>query len=183
MNSKLLNTLVAIFILVSTCLANNANAALITDNIYLDGNGLKWIYVGEFALGDGDYWDGNDDTTIDDNATPLNGLEAAELLFPGFSKYALSSVNTGIVNYLAWYDAFDTNGSILEYSESHISDIDSDGLFGKVGDVSAYVNNRDRSGRVKNYVFKKAVDIPEPSTLAIFALVLFGLGARRLKSQ
>ena len=50
------------------------------------------------------------------------------------------------------------------------------------GDISAFVNDRAVSSYNLNYVFK-AVEVPEPFTLSMFALALCGLGARRFKKS
>ena len=175
-------------------LLGQANAGLILGGIYEDGAGLKWEYIGEFNLGDGPDWNGNDaDGT---NAPAKNGLEWAAVLFASLEQLAVAafaegeldgllSTGTEVVNHKAWYDTYGSFQDRLDrpeiYRESESLTVNVGGnpnLYDFKGDASAFV--RDRANTRINYVFK-AVEVPEPFTLAIFSLALLGLGVRKLK--
>jgi len=95
--------------------------------------------------------------------------------------------NHADVNHMTWYDTFGGSVGLTILSESEATNLGGDPPGGDTnkydadGDISAYVNDRAVSNYNLNYVFK-AVEVPEPSTLAMFALALCGLGARRLKN-
>ena len=201
MSNKFLNIILAV--LLSTCVFSQAKANLIVGKIYTDTitAGLQWQYVGELDLGAGPQWnDANADGTITtgDFADALNGLEAASMLF-GLSMndiavaafpsgFIVNSINIGdaVVNHLAWYDSFwasnDPNRpAIGRGNEGLTANAAGDAnLYDAQGDVSAFVSDRSMSNEIISYVFK-TVAVPEPSTLGIFALALFGLSMRRLK--
>jgi hypothetical protein len=194
MSSKFLY--LVMFVVLSTGLLSRANATLIVGEYYKDGAGVNWEYVGSFDLAAGPLWfDANGDGTPGDIVTPLNGLDAASLLFGlpsrdlalaafagSISEVAayVGSIVTGdnVVNHLAWYDGFGV--AVTRLAENVDADTNNDNIYTQGADVSAYVDDRASVGDYENFVFK-AVDIPEPSTLAIFALALFGLAARRVK--
>jgi hypothetical protein len=105
---------------------------------------------------------------------------------PTSSETALVA-GAAIVNHLAWYarvggtvNGVVHSGSVQRYAEGIEADGNADDLYSTVGDKSAYVD--DRTDIRTNYVFK-VVDIPEPSTLAIFSLALFGLSLRQFKKS
>jgi hypothetical protein len=188
MSSKFLKVIFAV--VMSIGLIGQANAILISGDSLQDANGVDWTYLGSFNLADGPDWDdadgscylpGADQTTCyGDFANPLNGIEAAALFFTlGPNEvFATSTVLTS-VDHQAFYDEY---AGALETvkSESFKADVDSDGLYNTVGDASAFI--KDRAGNeIKNYVFKRTLDVPAPSTLSIFAFALLGLGVRRLK--
>lgn len=184
MSGKFLKIIfVALF---SIGLVGQANAAL----IFQDSAGVDWTFVGSYNLADGPNWDdadgscdiaGADQSTCwGDNAKPLNGIEAAELLFALAANeiFAISTINTW-VDHLAYYDEYQGNVAVAK-GESIVADSDSNGSYDTFGDASAYIHDRAGSDII-NYVFKRTIDVPEPSALAVFALALCVFGARRLK--
>jgi hypothetical protein len=176
---------------------------------YTDANGNLWEYLGAFDVGAGlQYIDVNsngiyDAADGDQFPTPLNALEAAvslgfgsldELAISAFVFDAFNGVITEEefaffetlfggdiveVNFMSWYDGF--VGSLDLLAQDIEADKNGDGKYTSGTDRSAYVKDRSVIGDYTNYVFK-SVSVPEPSTFAIFALALFVLGARRLKS-
>lgn len=205
MSTKLVNTILAIFVLVSSCLANNANAGLILGTIYTDFEDVQWEYIASYNISDGPIWnDANKDGVVGDNAVPVNGLEAAAGIWGldvseiALSAYGLAVDEDGvyvedadlsktavvagarIVNHDAWYMEYK---SFMTLDDEGIDADPDDNNEYSIGDKSAYIRDEIRSNETRiTYVFK-AVTVPEPSTLAIFSLALFGLGARRLKKQ
>jgi hypothetical protein len=116
--------------------------------------------------------------SIIDNPTfnPSGGvgaITAAEILL----EMQNSGNDYADVTHSAWYDTY--LGSLSIKSEDTPADVDGDSIYSN-GDSSALVNDRSGAGLL-NYVFVKAIDVPEPSTLAIFALALCALGARKFK--
>lgn len=184
MSSKLLN--IVLFCLLSLSIANKANAGLIVGDLYTDEAGVQWAYVGSYDLAAGPHWDG---------AIPYNGVEAAAVVFgsPLAYTYAISSflevdIMSNIhgfgVNHKAWYDSFDLSTGIHENSstESAVANNAGGPTYDANGDISAYVSDRAWLGEHINYVFKSVTtSVPEPTTIAIFALALIGLASRRTK--
>jgi hypothetical protein len=196
MRNKFFKLILVAFL--SSGLLGQANAGLIVDEIYEDVYGEEWQYVGSFDLTGGKLWS-------DPLNTPLNGLEAAASVF-GLSlenlalsafvgnQSSLGTIGAGdnVVNYMAWYDGNTDN--ISRYAEDEVADylnddaytvsapVDPDDRvdFSPRRDISAYVNDRALEGDYINYVFK-AVEVPEPSMLGLFSLVLFGFSALRFK--
>jgi hypothetical protein len=177
--------------ILSIGLIGQANAAVISvGDIRLDADGVEWAYLGFYNLADGPNWndaDGSCDvngadqsTCWGDYARPLNGIEAAGLRFLlGANEiFAISTVLTS-VDHLAFYDEF--AGSVATKKvESFKADADNDNLYNTAGDASAFIKDRAASD-IANHVFKRAIDVPAPASLAIFAFGLLLLGARKFK--
>ena len=175
---------------------------------YTDADGKLWEYINFFDL-DSHGFDARDASGL---LKPqlYNGLEAA-LEFLGvdagsLQDYALSAFdidtsNTGVitiheidniagidpnhadVNHMAWYDTFGGSVGLTILGESEATNLGGDpDKYDFDGDISAYVDDRAVFNYNLNYIFK-AVEVPEPSTFAIFALALCGLGARRFKKS
>ena len=180
MTIKMLKAAVAVLIL---SVGGFANAGLIEGDLYSDHSGIQWEYVGSFDLVNGPDWNGS---------TPYNGIDAAILNFGTLSvgQFALSSnkmadyidIADFEVNHMAWYDSYAGRSGIFEFSESVVANAAGGSTFDAVGDISAFVSDSGNVGENYNHVFKSA-SVPEPSTLAIFALGIIGLASRRFKKQ
>jgi hypothetical protein len=173
MNIKMLKAAVAGLVL---SVSSFANAGLIVGDDYLDTDNVSWEYIGSFQVNDGPAWS----STVE----MFNGLDAAEEVFGNLAEnmlYALSTLDSGLVNHLANYDGYGQSNHV--FAEDIIVDINGNGLYNSEGagqgDWSAYIT--DHSNTNVNYVFQRTVNaqIPEPTTLAIFGLGLLGLASRR----
>jgi hypothetical protein len=140
------------------------------------------IYVGSYDLYDGPSWGTNPEV--------YSALEAAEAIFgsPINGTY-LTSINGTDLNNIsqtAWYDVVGVG--VSEFIQSYRLDSNDDG-YGAPGwqdgdDASAYVKDNAGEGSYINYVFfQDNTQVPEPSTLAIFALGIIGLASRKMKQS
>ncbi|MGS2721167.1 PEP-CTERM sorting domain-containing protein [Paraglaciecola aestuariivivens] len=173
---------------------------------YSDGQGNLWEFLGSFDLGAGEEFIDLNNNGIEDAGdnfpTPLNGLQAAAFLgFGNIQDLAISAFHfdvgngaisaqefeffesmsaSGIVevNFMAWYDGFEQ--AIKIDAQGLDADKNNDGKYQPGDDRSAYVKDRSDIGDYTNYVFKR-VDVPEPSTLAIFAIAIGGLAFRSFR--
>lgn len=177
--------------ILSIGLVSQANAAVILVNdIDFKKNGIQWEKVGQFDLTHG-FWfdDANDDGVVGDYATSLSGIEAADLLFNKNDNeiWAISTTDNE-VNHKALYEEFGGQTGVSK-SESYKIDTNGNTLYdsanGGQHDSSALIKDgaaiTGEEGVYINYVFKRVVHAPAPSSLAIFALAIFGLAVRRIK--
>lgn len=197
MNIKFLNTVLAAIVLFSSSVAS---AGILTvGDIVSDASGENWEYVGLYEMATGPRFnDANEDGTFGDYAPIYTGISAAEANFGvlGVNEYyAISTVET-VVNHRAWYDRL--GATYEDKDENFLADVNNDDLYSQFGDYSAWVEDHAAFDPVEaaaifaltgvvleqdnrtNFVFK-SVNVPEPSTVAIFSLALLGFGRRFLK--
>ena len=189
----------------ATIIVSNPNGAyFVQGENYTDSFNNLWEYIGFYDLADG--LSANDDPMIFTGKTaaiealnvsgPLEDIAVSAFIFDAnqgeltrgqFENDRSDAFNydgTIIydVNFSAWYDFF--TGSIAIKSEEFVSDVGSDNKYSAVGDASAYVVDRTTNMTPQvnlNYVFKRVIEVPEPSTIALFALAICGLAIRRIK--
>jgi len=190
MNTKFFKIALTAIVLLSSSIAN---AGILTvGDIVSDSDGVNWEYVGYYDMASGPIFnDVNDDGVFDDYAPIYTGISAAEENFGilGLNEYyAISTVETE-VDHRAWYDRY-LNGYVTE-TENFISDINNDDIYSQFGDSSAWVRDRAlvdplalllglQPENRTNFVFK-SVNVPEPSSIAIFSLALLAFSRRLLK--
>ena len=165
----------------------NANAALIVGNTYLDGAGNQWEYVGSWVVLDGPAW-----TETPGAGVMFSGVEAAEFIFgpasPGL-VYATSSVDTGLVDHLAWYDGWGWRDAAA-LAEDFDVDLDDDDAYTDNGspgpwgpgvtDASAYIEDHEFDNINFAFVGEPLNQpVPAPATLALLGLGLLSLRLRR----
>lgn len=144
------------------------------------------VFVGNWHVGDGPQWNASVQTAY-------SGQAAAALLFGGnASDYFISTISDQVadINHMAWMDQYGYGiGGIL--SESF-----SDGAQYTSGVHSAYIQDNSCGVRYNNpnavcndnyvnYAFFNAPtagNVPEPASIALFSLALFGVAAARRKS-
>jgi len=145
------------------------------------------VFVGSWQVDQGPTWYGSPP----DGPLAYTGQEAAALLFGGSaSDYVISTIDDLVANIdnQAWY-------SIIGYgSSSFAQDYSSkyNGLYYgptsgyPYGDItaaaSAYVWDNAQGSQFTNYAFKIAA-VPEPATLALFGLGLFGVAVSQRRKQ
>ncbi|MDO6446112.1 PEP-CTERM sorting domain-containing protein [Colwellia sp. 1_MG-2023] len=196
MKFKILKTVFASLILSICCLSQFAHAGLITSNdVYNDGS-LEWLhfnftvgltsteslntYEGEgFRLATADEattlvndWFG---VNLDAGNTIVNGTAFSDLIDSWNEEFTINYTTVGSYGLVANYGLFgarsDNNNIFSNYYPT---------VYGAGGDASqigaSYMLVRDVNKDVN-------VNVPEPSTLAIFALGIIGLASRRFKQQ
>lgn len=198
MNFKMLK---ATFISLALFVSGFANATLIDHKIDITYDGItsNYLYTGDGNLEQGgtfqlsieadafDYW--NNMTSnfwagilVTDGAT-RNGVYSWEYSLDGSSLSIGSVLNSNsstvhIINYVDFYAGmFDK--LVINYTLNTSTSSDINIISGYP--YSFWAADQPFSA---NYIQGEAPqDVPEPSTLAIFALGLIGLGARRFKKQ
>lgn len=149
-------------------------------------------YVGKWNVFSGPPWD---------TAPPpptYTGQQAAALLFGGLpSDYAISTVDETVanINHKAWVHILGkgfTDVTLNQVAENHAVDTGNPG-YDELGDTSAYVQDNGNTQDVGfltppfiNYAFRindNGNQVPEPMSLALVGLGLFGIGAVRRRSK
>jgi hypothetical protein len=140
----------------------------------LDMNLLFFNALGQALAGDDD--DNNDCTATAvlgslDSCLTLN-LAAGDYFF-GVGDNNIGAFES-LVDFTDRNDFFDNDNGILSTPTTEIL-----GLIGPEGGPNA----ENDFGFYKVNLYRSSVDVPEPSTLAIFALGMIGLASRRFKKQ
>ena len=148
-----------------------------------------YVLVGSWQVDEGPAWD----SAGPDGPLAYTAQEAAALLFGGDpADYAISIVSDpSEVNFVAWYAQLGTDDVGLfdqDFSAKYLGQ-----FYGPVashddksaGVASAYVNDRVRGDRFKNYAFRYESAAPEPATwaLLISGFGLAGTALRRRRSR
>jgi hypothetical protein len=198
MKYKLIKTAFAILILALSSVINIASAALITfEGIAPPGGAPN--YNGPFTL-DGftftpshghiadsaaGYNDNGTDFYIHDSGSLMNIIKVGNGLFSfdsvDLAHWFVGSTFTYVVNVEGW-----NNGIMVATQAINFNNVwqtaSMSAAFGRVDHITLH-NANGRAG-YDNFVFDTAAqDVPEPSTLAIFALGLIGLSSRRFKKK
>jgi len=213
MKFKFLNIILAGFILSASCLVNISNAGLITDtdnNSFIDETtGLEWM---DFGVNNSHTFDqvkgllsttyagwtlatqtevltlwhnafADDATTISISDSGARYADYRVFTTVGRLAYKDIYVKMGDRKYdmLGWFE--DDTGS-LSYTYYNVSGIPTLNTL-VYGRGINYDAERDKSGSANSTMLVRTSleSVPEPSTLAIFALGILGLVSRRLKKQ
>ena len=206
MKNKYLKVYLASLMLSISCIVNIASAGLIVDNGFnvnatngagwYNNTATNWRTWDDFAVA-------ND--TIITSASFLMQNSASSYVFEirsdntgtfGSSVFsvALSAADVTVTSVGLGFNQFDFDLSSINLLAGTYwaSFSGNSGLYGsKVGSFGAtmiqQLNNSSNSLRTNNYIpFQlngTTRDVPEPSTLAIFALGMIGLASRRFKKQ
>jgi hypothetical protein len=186
MKSKFLHAAIAAVMLSVTCLVNIASAGIITsddfnynaNDAYFTGADLQWLR-----------WDSHQNMTLDDaiaaNASyrvatrsEVDTLMSAffDPWYEGAADEDRSDVMTVEVGMFR-----DLVGSLDNITHGFIQDPIQ--RFGVTRFHKVIKNRTQRQAVPVSAILVRATSVPEPSTLAIFALGIMGLASRRFKKQ
>lgn len=145
-----------------------------------------YVYVGSWEVNSGPSWQNQ----------PLSytGQQAAALLFGGLAAdYAISTVgiDASLINFDAWYSVIGYSGSNnggVQLDQDYVSANSTQApgyyysgggyTYGGSDAASAYVADNAGDGNV-NYAFRITNEVPEPGSLLLLSLGIFGLAAAR----
>ena len=186
MKSKFLHAAIAAVILSVTCLVNIASAGIITsddfnynaNDTYFTGADLQWLR-----------WDSHQNMTLDDaiaaNAsyrvatrTEVDTLMSA-FFDPWYAGAADEDTSGVMVDEVGMFR--DLVGSLNVITHGFIQDPIQ--RFGVTRFDKVVKNRTQLSADPASAILVRATSVPEPSTLAIFALGIMGLASRRFKKQ
>ncbi len=179
MNLKMLKVVIASLII---SVSSFANAGLINVS-YLEITNAKgdWLQVGEVIAND--MFDNDVALTGFATATAPHQWSAISGPEKAIDGITLGNYNSGQI----FHEQF--RNSTLTVTFNSLQDLSSIQIFGRtdcciardIYNVSFYGENSNLIAAFTDIAPGVSVDVPEPSTLAIFALGLMGLTARRLK--
>jgi hypothetical protein len=197
MKYKLIKTAAASLILALSSVINIASATLITfEDIAPPGgvpnynnpftlDGFTFTpnhgHIADSAAG---YNDNGTDFYLHDSSSLMNIIKVGNGLF-SFDSVDLASWGGGtgtlIVNVEGWNNGIMVATQAINFNNVWRTESMS-AAFGSVDHIT--LHNSNSSAGYDNFVFDTAAqDVPEPSTLAIFALGMIGLASRRFKKQ
>jgi hypothetical protein len=136
------------------------------------------VFVGSWDLYSGvNWWTGT--------APTYTGQEAAAALFGGAAgDYVISTNGSSVatINASAWYDQYGIGPATFAQNYRH--DTSTLGVYDTWGDSSAMIRDNAGGRGLMNYAFRVDANVPEPLTVGLMGLGLFGMAmARRRKSK
>jgi hypothetical protein len=179
MKTKLLTTFFFFMVLFTS---TNANAALIVGNTYLDSDGKQWEYVGSWVLSDGPQW-----SSAPGAGVMFTGISAAEFIFGPAAAgmiYATASVDTGLVDRLAWYDGWGWSEAFALSENFDVDNNDNDAYDNNgaqspwgpgITDASAYISDHGFDNVNYAFVGTDIQSVSSPTTLAVLLMGVFGI--------